>query len=139
MQVQIKIRGLKELIAKNKKLIKDLKRGKFNEALAKKIKNRAKYRAPRKTGNLIRGIHYKLSGSSIIIMCNVTNEQGVAYPEILEFGLSRYIPIGTPESPRAISSGGGKTAFMPYIRWAIWRTLKERDKIFRQTMLKQYR
>lgn len=138
MQLQIRIRGLKELIQKNKKLIADLEAGVFSDALGIKIVNRAKYVAPRKSGKLIRGIDYKLSGSNIIIMCPVTNEQGVAYPEILEFGLSRFIPIGTPENPRVITSSSGKRAFLPYIRWAVWRTMRERDKLFKEVMLKQY-
>ena len=133
-----RIKGLNELIQKNKKLIKDLEAGVFNDAFATKVKNRAKYVAPRKTGKLIRGIDYKLSGSSIIIMCPVTNEQGVAYPEILEFGLNRFIPVGTPENPRIFTSSSGKRAFLPYIRWAVWRTLRERDKLFREIMLKKY-
>jgi hypothetical protein len=138
MQIQIRINGLKELIQKNKKLIKDLESNVFNEAFAIKVTNRAKYVAPRKTGKLIRGIHYKLSGSNIIILCPVKNEQGVAYPEILEFGLNRFIPIGTPENPRIYTSSSGKRAFLPYIRWAVWRTLRERDKLFKEVMLKQY-
>lgn len=139
MQVQVNFRGLKEFIAKNEKLIKELEKGKFSEVLAKKITNRAKYRAPRKSGKMIRSINYKLKGTNITITCTARNEKGVPYPEILEEGLSKFIPIGTARSPRIIVSGGGKTAFLPFIKWAVVKTLDEKEKLFRQTMLKRYK
>lgn len=137
--IRTKVTGLREFIAANEKVIKDLNDGRFEKRVAEKTKNRAKYRAPRKTGKLIKGIDYKMGKNSFVITCDVTNERGEDYPSILEFGLSRFIPIGRPESPRAILSGGGKTAFLPFMRWALWRTLTEADKIFVKEIMRHYK
>lgn len=140
MQIRVKVTGLQELIANNKRAIKALRRGIFTKALADKIKRRAKYVAPRKTGKLVRRIDYIMKGpNEVTFTCDAVNEQGVAYPEILEFGLSRYIPIGTAKSPRIILSGNGKTAYLPFYRWAIYTTLLEKDKVFKKTVLKYYK
>lgn len=140
MQIKVKVTGLQELIENNKKAINALRRGIFTEALAKKIKRRAKYRAPRKTGKMIRRIDYKMVNPNLVkFICDAVNDQGVAYPAILEFGLSRFIPIGSAESPRIILSGNGKTAYLPFYRWAIHITLIEKDKIFKKTILKYYK
>ena len=140
ISLKIKHTGLKEFIEANNKAIAALDNGDFTEEIAKKSKNRAKYRAPRKSGKLISGIDYKMQGAnSFSLECDTVNEQGVSYPEILELGLSRFIPIGTPENPRTIISSSGKIAFLPYMRWAIWRTLQEIDQIFKEKILKYYK
>lgn len=132
--------GAHEWIAANNRAIKALSKGDFTEAVAKKTKNRAKYRGPRKTGKLIKGIDYVMEGpDGFKITCNVTNEEGVDYPSILEYGLSRYIPIGSAKSPRIIISGNSKTAFLPFIQWAAHRTVMESEKIFKKEVLKFYR
>jgi len=138
--IRTRVTGLKELIAINERVMREFDNGTFTKAIAKKTKNRAKYRAPRKSGKLIRRINYKMEGpNSFTLTCDAVNEQGIAYPEILEFGLSRYIPIGRPDSPRIIVSGGGKIAFLPFLRWALWRTLLEKDKIFKKEIMKHYK
>lgn len=140
MQITVKVTGLRELIGANKKAIRALEKGVFAKELAERIKRRAKYRAPRKTGKLVRRIDYKMKGPNIVTFtCDAVNEQGVSYPDILEFGLSRFIPIGSIESPRVILSGSGKTAYLPFYRWAIHMTLKEKDKIVKKTILKYYK
>jgi len=140
IQIKVKTRGLLEFIEANKKVIAALERGDFTLEFAKTCENRAKYRAPRKTGKLIKGIRYKIdSAYSFTLSCSAVNKQGVEYPEILEFGLSRYIPIGEPNSPRVITSGGGKAAYLPFMRWAIWRTTQEAEIIFKKKILKYYK
>ena len=138
VSTRVRISGLKEFVALNEKLIKDLEKGIFGEALAKKMKSRAKYVAPRKSGKLVRRIDYKMQGSNFTLTCDAVNEKGEAYPGILEFG-SRFIKIGKPDSPRIITSGSNKTAYLPFMRWAVWRTLQEKDKIFKKVMLKNYK
>lgn len=138
--IQIKVTGLKEFIAKNELTIKKLEKGAFTHAMGKKIKRRAKYRAPRKSGKLVRQIDYKVTSyTELTLTCDAVNKDGVAYPAILEFGLSRFIPIGNPESPRIITSGNNKTAFLPFMRWALWRTLKEKDRILKKTIINHYK
>lgn len=140
LRIRTKVTGLREFIAANEKVAKELDRGTFEKAVGKKTKRRAKYRAPRKTGKLVRRIDYKMTGpNSLVITCDAVNEDGVSYPEILEFGLSRFIPIGRPDSPRIIVSGNNKTAFLPFMQWALWRTLVEKDKIFKKEILKHYK
>jgi len=140
ISIKARVRGLREFMETNEKVIRELDKGTFTEAIAKKSKNRAKYRGPRKSGKLVRRIDYVMNGpDSFTLTCDAVNEQGVAYPEILERGLSRFIPIGTPESPRIITSGGGKTAFLPFMSWALQKTLMEADKVFKKEVLKYYK
>ena len=136
--LKIRTKGLQKFISKNEKVIKALEEGVLTDALLKKVVRRAKYRAPRDKGNLVRGIHGQKTGKhSFKIICDVTNERGESYPGFLEHG-TRFIKVGTPESPRAIKSSSGKTAFLPFISWAAWRTLQEVPKIFRDKILKYY-
>jgi len=138
INLRIRVTGLQSFINATNRAIAALDEGAFIEVIAKKCKNRAKYRAPRKTGRLIASIDYKLRKDSFTLSCDAVNEYGEAYPEILEFGLSKYIPIGTPEHPRVYKSSSGKTAHLPFMQWAIWRTLQEIDKIMKETVLKYY-
>lgn len=140
INLQFRITGLDSFIDATEKAIVALESGNFVEAIAKKCKFRAKYVAPRKTGRLVASIDYMMKGSGeFALICDAVNEYGVPYPEILEFGLSRYIPIGTTESPRVYKSSSGKTAYLPYMRWAVWRTLQEIDNILQQEVLKYYK
>lgn len=127
-------------MAATDRVIAALDRGELTKEIAKTTENRAEYRAPRKTGKLISRIKHKMtSPNSFTLECDATNEKGTAYPEILEFGLSRFIKIGTPENPRVITSSSGKTAFLPFMRWAIWRTLQDVDKLFKEKILRFYK
>ena len=139
VQITVKTKGLQQLIEKNERAIKALESGELTDAIQAKVVNRAKYRAPHKSGKLIRGIRgVKLNKFSFKIICDVTNKKGEPYPAFLEYG-TRYIAVGTPESPRPIKSSSGKTAFLPYISWAIWRTSQEVPKIFREKILRFYK
>jgi hypothetical protein len=140
--IKTRVKGLKEFIAKNNSAIGALERGDFTEALKDKTVNRAKYRAPNKSGKLVKSIKGKTNSSySFTITCDAVNEKGESYPEFLEFG-TRYIAIGTPEAPRVIHSpykgGSQKTAHLPFLRWSLWVTLNERNVIFKKTILKYY-
>jgi len=140
ISIKVRSKGLAEFIAANEQAIKAIDNGDFTTEFAKTTVRRAKYRGPRKTGRLIRGIRYKMNGPfSFTLECSAQNEAGEDYPAILEFGLSRYIKIGTPESPRVIESGGGKTAYLPFMRWAIWRTTQEAKRIMKKTITKHYK
>jgi len=145
--LRIRLKGLDSLIAKNKKAIEVLESGKLTDRIAKKTERRAKYRAPRDTGRLVKGIKVIKTGkNSFKLMCDVKNDRGDNYAIFLEGG-TRYIRIGTPQNPRAIISpyrsarrgGSGKTAYLPFLRWAIWRTMQERDKLFKKVVMACYR
>jgi len=136
--LNVRTKGLQQFISKTDKVIKALESGVLTDEIMKKTVRRAKYRAPRKRGHLVRGINGKKTGKhSFKIVCDVTNKSGEPYPAFLEYG-TRFIRVGTPENPRAIKSSSGKTAFLPYISWAAWRTLQEVPKIFKDKILKYY-
>jgi len=136
--ITIKTKGLLQFITKTENVIKALESGAFTNELMKKTVRRAKYRAPRKKGHLVRGIHgEKIGKHGFRIVCDVTNDKGEPYPAFLEFG-TRFIRVGTSKSPRVIRSSSGKTAFLPYISWAAWRTLQEAPKVFKNKVLKYY-
>lgn len=136
--LKVRTKGLQQFITKTENVIKALENGVLTNEIEKKIVRRAKYRAPRKKGRLVRGIRSQKTGKhSFKIICDVTNDKGEPYPAFLEYG-TRFIKIGTPENPRTIKSSSGKTAFLPYISWAAWRTLQEVPKIFKDKILKYY-
>jgi len=136
--LKVRTKGLQQFITKTENVIKALEDGILTNEIEKKIVRRAKYRAPRKKGHLVRGIRSQKTGKhSFKIICDVTNDKGEPYPAFLEYG-TRFIKIGTPENPRTIKSSSGKTAFLPYISWAAWRTLQEVPKIFKDKILKYY-
>jgi len=139
VSIKVRTKGLQEFIASNEKVMKALDDGTFTDALIKKIVRRAKYRGPRKSGKLVGGIRGVKTGKhSFKIICDVVNKYGDPYPLFLETG-TRFIPIGTPENPRVIKSSSGKTAFLPFMSWAAWRTLQEAQKIFKDKILKLYK
>lgn len=136
--LRVQTKGLQQLISKTENVIKALDSGILTDAIEKKVVRRAKYRGPRKKGHLVRGIRGQKTGKhSFKIICDVTNDKGEPYPEFLEYG-TRFIKVGTPENPRVIKSSSGKTAFLPYISWAAWRTLQEVPKIFKDKILKYW-
>jgi len=140
LKITTKVTGLQEFIKANQKFISAFESGELIKEIAEYAEDRAKYRAPRKTGTLIKHIKFKINGPySFTLECDATNESGESYPYILEFGLNRFIPIGTPENPRAISSGGGKTAYLPFMRWAVWRAIQEVNKIMKNKINKIYK
>lgn len=136
--LKVQTKGLQQLIAKNQKVIEAIESGTLTDEIQKRTVNRAKYRAPRKKGTLVRSIHAVKTGKhSFKLICDATNKKGEPYPEFLEYG-TRFIKVGKPSSPRMIKSSSGKTAFLPYMSWAVWRTLQEVPKIFRDKILKYY-
>lgn len=136
--LKVRTKGLQQFISKTEKVIQALEEGVLTNAIEKKIVRRAKYRAPRKKGTLVRGIRSQRTGKhSFKIICDVTNKNGEPYPAFLEYG-TRFIKVGTPKSPRVIRSTSGKTAFLPFMSWAAWRTLQEVPKIFKDKILKYY-
>lgn len=138
LTLKVRTKGLQQFTSKTESVIKALSDGVLTNAIQKKVVRRAKYRAPRKKGTLVRGIRAQKTGKhSFKIICDVTNEKGEPYPVFLEGG-TRYIRVGTPESPRIIKSSSGKTAFLPYMSWAAWRTLQEVQKLFKDKILKFY-
>lgn len=136
--LKVRTKGLQQLISKTENVIKALDSGILTDEIMKKTIRRAKYRGPRKKGHLVRGIRGQKTGKhSFKIICDVINERGEPYPAFLEHG-TRFIRVGTPEHPRVIKSSSGKTAFLPFMSWAAWRTLQEVPKIFKDKILKYY-
>ena len=144
VSITVRTKGFLEIINANKQIVKALERGDFTEAIAKKVVRRAKYRGPRNKGKLVRSIKSKKIKGGFKLICDAINERGDPYPEFLEHG-TRFIRIGTPENPRIIKSPygskgtSGKTAFLPFMSWAIWRTMQEAQKILDNTIKKFYK
>lgn len=133
IKIGVRVTGLKELINSNEKAMKTIDKGTLEERIINKIIRRAKYRAPRKTGDLVRSIHaYQLSSNKWFVICDVP------YAAHLEFG-TRYIKIGSEQAPRVIVSSSGKTAFLPFIRPAIWKTEKEIPAILTELLKNIYK
>lgn len=140
--IKARAKGLQQFISKNNNAIQALERGDFTDALKDRAVNRAKYRAPNKSGKLVKSIKGKRNNNySFTITCDAVNAKGESYPEFLEFG-TRFIYVGTPEAPRVIQSpykgGSQKTAHLPFLRWSLWMTLNESNSIFKKTILKYY-
>jgi len=137
IRIRATISGMDTMIAANQAMLKALDRGDLIKLLAEKAKNLAKYYAPFKTGHLINRIEAKIINQyAFELSCDAENEKGEPYPKFLEEG-TKHIKVGTPENPRQITSGGGKTAYLPFLKWAIWKAQqdidKEVEKIFKNT------
>lgn len=123
----VQFRGLDKIITKNRLAIQMLERGDLAEELVKRIVRSAKRFGPRHKGDLVKSISYQRIGpNKFKIVATATNEKGEPYPVFLEFG-TRFIKIGTPSSPRVYRTSSGKTAHLPYIRSAIWRSTQQKD------------
>lgn len=134
MRVRATVTGLDRIIAKNNLAIKALDNSK--DELEKALNTavwRAKLTAPRKTGALVKGIHWKKVGKNKYeVVCDVP------YASYLEYG-TRYIPIGTVNRPRAYITASGKHATMPFLRPALWKTMKEYPHIMRRILFDIYK
>jgi hypothetical protein len=115
----VTVGGLKELIDANNALISELEKQTVLERLMTSIVNLAKSFAPIKTGALIRSIDWEKAEEGFAI-------SAIWYAEYLEFGIR--IPVGDAVDPREIISGGGKTAYLPFIRPAIYQVTQNIDK-----------
>jgi len=111
----ITVNGLRELIAMNNALISKLKEQTILENIMDSIVEKAKELAPIKTGALIDSLKWAKTESAFAIMA-------IYYAEFLEFGIR--IPVGDTDAPRSIISGGGKTAYLPFIRPAIYQSFQ---------------
>jgi len=112
--VTVTVSGLKELIDANTRLISELEKQTVLESVMDSIVNLAKSFAPYKTGALVKSLDWSKGKDGYDI-------SAIWYAEYLEFGIR--IPTGDTENPRTISSGGGKTAYLPFIRPAIYQVL----------------
>jgi len=52
----------------------------------------------------------------------------VPYAIYIEYG-TRYINVGTINSPKAVVSGSGKRSFRPFIRPAVWQMMQEHGSL----------
>jgi len=111
----ITVSGFKELIAMNNTLISKLEEQTILENIMDSIVEKAKELAPIKTGALIDSLKWAKIEDAFAIMA-------IYYAEFLEFGIR--IPVGDTDAPRSIISGGGKTAYLPFIRPSIYQSFQ---------------
>jgi hypothetical protein len=112
----ITVSGIRELIAMNNALISELEEQTILEKMMDDIVNKAKELAPIKTGALISSLKWVKEEGKYAIAA-------IYYALFVEFGTCN-IAVGDTESPRVIESGGGKTAYLPFIRPAVWHEIK---------------
>lgn len=135
-QIKVTQVGIAEFIAANKRVIATINRGDFIRAMADKAEELAELRAPKKTGKLIKAIKKKIINQwSYYLECTVENAKGEEYAPFVEEG-TKHIMVGTPEAPRQIKSGGGKLAYLPFLKWAMWKVSQDGEKIFKEIILK---
>ncbi len=122
---RITVGGLQETISANDALISELEKQSIIESILDDIIKDAKLYAPIKTGALINSLRWTRENNQYVI-------EAIYYAEYLEFGLR--IPVGDTEAPRQIRSGGGKTAYLPFIRPAILNNVKNLEKTLAQLL-----
>jgi len=120
MRFNITVSGIKEIIAMNNALISELEEQTILEKVMDNIVEKAKELAPIKTGALIDSLKWARTKNAFTIIA-------IYYAEFLEFGTCN-IAVGDTEAPRSIISGGGKAAYLPFIRPAIWQEIKNINK-----------
>lgn len=128
---RITVSGIEELIARNNSLISALEEQTILEKILDDIVEQAKKLAPIKTGALINSLKWIKSE-------DVYSIEAIYYAEFLEFG-TNFIPVGDTESPRSITSGGGKQAYLPFIRPAIWQEIKNINHILKELLEEIYK
>jgi len=125
--IKAKITGITELQELLKKVNEKNLKATLEEAVTIATELTREY-APRKTGALEESIHYikKTDGSFDIIV-------DVPYAEAMEYG-TKYFPVGTIENPRSRTSSSGKPCYHPFMRPAIWQTMKEFPDIIKKAL-----
>lgn len=86
--------------------------------------------APRFTGELEESIRLFKRGKERIIAV------AVPYAKYMEYG-TQYFPVGTVNAPRARTSTSGKPCYHPFMRPAVWKTMREFPKEVRKALFRR--
>jgi len=125
--VRARITGITEL----QEVLKKVNEKNLSASVAELVEDAAELArayAPQKTGALEEGIHVVKEGDgkySIIV--------DVPYASAMEYG-TKYFPVGGVDSPRSRTSSSGKPCFHPFLRPAVWQTMKEYPEILKKAL-----
>ena len=120
--LNVHVEGISEALAELKGLQKKLDSGEISDKIVEYIKDLAVKFAPKRTGALEKSIYIKKLGKAYQLIADV------GYASYIEYG-TRFIPVGSVTNPLYYTSSSGKFASRPYLRPAIYRGLKDAQRI----------
>jgi len=115
IRTSLKVTGLFEAIKIFKNMSIQDKTDKILEDIVKDTISLIMRYAAVDTGEMMESVHYIKNGKCDYTIC-VTAPQAI----FNEYG-TKYMPIGSAESPLSVISKSGKSAYRPFIRPAIWQ------------------
>jgi len=116
--VTVTIDGVDELISFLKETFSEKKAEQVLKKLADNTAKRAFELAPEDTGKMEEDIRVEKDGDGYKVTCNIP------YAVYNEFG-TYTMPVGTEDSPLAVTSTSGKAAYRPFMRPASYQSLDE--------------
>lgn len=114
--------GISNALAELKGLRKKLDSGEISDKIVEHVKDLAVKFAPKKTGALEKSIYVEKVGRAYQLIADVP------YASYVEYG-TRFIGVGSVKNPLYYTSSSGKFASRPFMRPAIYRGLKDAQKI----------
>ena len=111
----LKVTGLSAAIQFNKKIANNAKMYNLTEQIVKDTVSLMRKYCPVDTGRMMQAIRYVKSGKGIFKIII-----DIPYAIFNEFG-TKYMPAGSVESPKAITSTSGKSAYRPFMRPSLWQ------------------
>jgi len=117
--MSLTVTGLNTAIRFNRKVAKGTELKQMHIDIVRDTVSLMRRYAAVDTGEMMDSIRYeKLGGGKFKIII------GVPHAIYQEYG-TKYMPAGSPESPKAVVSTSGKPAFRPFARPAVWLINKE--------------
>jgi len=117
--MSLTVTGLNQAVRFNKKIAKGSALEKMHEDIVRDTVSLMRRYAAVDTGEMMESIHYeKLGGGKFKIIIDVP------WAIYQEFG-TKYMSVGTVESPKSVVSTSGKSAYRPFARPAVWMINKE--------------
>jgi len=127
--ISFKVEGLNDVAKSFKEMGKE---SMYNDVMRQTAENAVQYAkqyAPEDTGIMADDIQARMRGKGFILECLVPwavyNEYGTIF-----------MPVGRPNSPKAVISSSGKYAFRPFMRPATYRAMDEMSEIFGKKVMK---
>lgn len=123
------VTGLNQAVRFNRKVADDTPLLEMHEQIVKDTVSLMRRYAAVDTGEMMNAIRYeKLGGGKFKIIVDVP------WAIYQEYG-TKMMPVGTPESPKAITSTSGKSAFRPFMRPAIFLINEEFDEYIKRVFM----
>jgi len=127
--MSLTVTGLSAAIRFNKKVAKGSKLLQMHEQIVKDTVSLMRRYAAVDTSEMVNSIRYeKLGNTGFKIIVDVP------WAIYQEYG-TKWMPIGTVESPKAVTSSSGKPAFRPLMRPAIYLINKEFEEYIKRVFM----